>query len=261
MGFQTFILHHPSNLGEVPSSSKIWMFPKIGLGPQNGWWKSWKTLFFKGWFGGVQPTIFRNTHLFANPSEHSRAPNIPPSLEGAWGKHVDGTAGLMAATQKSWVFYNQLREVGSWNPIIYRVLYLNPRWLGMGFLNHQQFQKHPRWLGMGFLNHQQYVVARRLSIMEKVESLKFYLQKNPPFTASTWNLPFLEGFWRFWIWITPQNLAKTQSITQSGLRLSLRRWVSSKRQDGLVPLSDVFVFSTDLRKDGPQFWKDGFLHR
>ena len=32
-------------------------------------------------------------------------------------------------------------EVGSWNPIIYKVLhiYTSKRWLGMGFLNHQQY--------------------------------------------------------------------------------------------------------------------------
>ena len=35
------------------------MFPKVGI-PQNGWWKSWKTLFFNGWFGGFYPTIFGN---------------------------------------------------------------------------------------------------------------------------------------------------------------------------------------------------------
>ena len=32
-----------------------WMFPKIGVGPQNAWFISWKTRFFNGWFGG---TIF-----------------------------------------------------------------------------------------------------------------------------------------------------------------------------------------------------------
>ena len=30
-------------------------------------------------------------------------------------------------------------EVGSWNPIIYYGLLHHPRWLGMGFLNHQQY--------------------------------------------------------------------------------------------------------------------------
>ena len=29
----------------------IWVFPKIKV-PQNGWWKSWKTLWTNGWFGG-----------------------------------------------------------------------------------------------------------------------------------------------------------------------------------------------------------------
>ena len=29
-----------------------WVFPKIGVGPQNGWWKSWQTLWTNGWFGG-----------------------------------------------------------------------------------------------------------------------------------------------------------------------------------------------------------------
>ena len=31
----------------------IWMFPKIGVGPQNGWWKKWTTLFFNGMIWGV----------------------------------------------------------------------------------------------------------------------------------------------------------------------------------------------------------------
>ena len=34
----------------------IWVFPKIGV-PQNGWWKSWKTLLNMGWFRG-------KTHYF-----------------------------------------------------------------------------------------------------------------------------------------------------------------------------------------------------
>ena len=81
-----------------------------------------------------------------------------------------------------------------------------------------------------------------------------YLQENAPFTACTWNLPFFEGI--IWI-ITPQPFGTTKcrnntwlsrSITQSGLRFfRLRRWVSSKQQDGLVPLSDVFIFAAGLR--------------
>ena len=35
----------------------IWVFPKIGVGPQNGWWKQWKSLLIHGWFGG-------KTHYF-----------------------------------------------------------------------------------------------------------------------------------------------------------------------------------------------------
>ena len=33
-------------------------------------------------------------------------------------------------------------EVGSWNPIIYRVLAPSKRWLALGFLNHQQYWHH-----------------------------------------------------------------------------------------------------------------------
>ena len=33
----------------------------------------------------------------------------------------------------------QLRLVGSWNPIIYKVLAPSKRWLGIGFLNHQKY--------------------------------------------------------------------------------------------------------------------------
>ena len=43
---------------------RIWGFPKMVV-PQDGWWKSWKTLFFNGWFGG-------KTHYFRKP------PYIPP---------------------------------------------------------------------------------------------------------------------------------------------------------------------------------------
>ena len=41
----------------------IWVFPKMGL-PQNGWWKSWKTLCRNGWFWGFSTHYFRfNIHL------------------------------------------------------------------------------------------------------------------------------------------------------------------------------------------------------
>ena len=42
----------------------IWVFPKIVV-PENGWWKSWKTLLNMGWFG-VKTPIFGNTHLKKN---------------------------------------------------------------------------------------------------------------------------------------------------------------------------------------------------
>ena len=67
---------------------------------------------------------------------------------------------------------------GSWNPIIYK-----------------GFQKHPRWLGMGFLNHQQYVVAKRVSIMEKGESLKFW--NTPTIYKKIHLLPHLRGIYLF----------------------------------------------------------------
>ncbi len=54
--------------------------PKIGgFYPQNGWFISWKTLFFNGWFGGA--IIFGNTHIWVHnhtfwakttPSAHQR---------------------------------------------------------------------------------------------------------------------------------------------------------------------------------------------
>ena len=40
----------------------IWMFPKIEVGPQNGWWKEWKTLLTMDDLGG-KPIIFGNTHI------------------------------------------------------------------------------------------------------------------------------------------------------------------------------------------------------
>ena len=36
---------------------------------------------------------------------------------------------------RSWNPANSPVEVGSWNPILYRVLYVHPRWLAFGFLN------------------------------------------------------------------------------------------------------------------------------
>ena len=41
--------------------------PKIGVFPQNGWWKSWKTLLFNGWFGG-KPHYFR-FHIHISSTE------------------------------------------------------------------------------------------------------------------------------------------------------------------------------------------------
>ena len=53
-------LHH---IGEIISHQKfgkhIWVFPKKGgFYPQNGWWKSWKTLWTNGWFRGYETPYF-----------------------------------------------------------------------------------------------------------------------------------------------------------------------------------------------------------
>ena len=32
--------------------------------PQNGWWKSWKTLFFDGWFGGKTHYFWKHPHTY-----------------------------------------------------------------------------------------------------------------------------------------------------------------------------------------------------
>ena len=39
---------------------------KRGKTPQNGWWKSWKTLLIHGWFGGEKPLIFGNIHVIGS---------------------------------------------------------------------------------------------------------------------------------------------------------------------------------------------------
>ena len=43
-------------------SLNIWVFPKIGVGPQNGWFIMVPNPIKIGWFGGPTP-IFGNTHL------------------------------------------------------------------------------------------------------------------------------------------------------------------------------------------------------
>ena len=43
------------------SRYSIWGFPKIGVGPQNGWWKSWKTL-TNGWFWGISHHVRKHPH-------------------------------------------------------------------------------------------------------------------------------------------------------------------------------------------------------
>ena len=66
------------------------VFPKIGVGPQNGWWKSWKTL-LKWMIWGGKPTIFGNTQI-GPPSFDCGipgtlwAPNEPSEKTGpGWG--------------------------------------------------------------------------------------------------------------------------------------------------------------------------------
>ena len=46
------------------ASRNTWVFPKTGVGPQNGWWKSWKTLLKWDDLGG-QPHYFRK-HPYIN---------------------------------------------------------------------------------------------------------------------------------------------------------------------------------------------------
>ena len=55
-------IRNPKKLKMMKSC--IWMFPKIGGYPQNGWWKSWKSLLFNGWFGG------KTHHFWKHPYEH-----------------------------------------------------------------------------------------------------------------------------------------------------------------------------------------------
>ena len=55
--------------------------PNIGGFPQNGWWKSWKTLWTNGWFGG--------TTIFGNEGDQTDAATLPPTnmfvlKNGAW---------------------------------------------------------------------------------------------------------------------------------------------------------------------------------
>ena len=38
--------------------------PKIEVGPENGWWKPWKTLLKWGWFGGDFPQLFSETSIW-----------------------------------------------------------------------------------------------------------------------------------------------------------------------------------------------------
>ena len=59
------------------------------------------------------------------PNHHLSSGNRAVNLQGC---SVDGSEILRSPV-----------EVGSWNPIIYKVLETSQRWLGMGFLNHQQY--------------------------------------------------------------------------------------------------------------------------
>ena len=67
--------------------------------------------------------------LRANLRTHWDACPVGPPLEPALIKlHIDGN-------QQIW---RSPVEVDSWNPIIYGV-FIHPRWLALGFLNHQQY--------------------------------------------------------------------------------------------------------------------------
>ena len=48
--------------------------PLPALGPQNGWWKYWKTLFWNGGFGGT--IIFGNTHYSYNRLSYEKDPAL-----------------------------------------------------------------------------------------------------------------------------------------------------------------------------------------
>ena len=62
----------------------IWEFPKIGVGPQNGWFFSWKPLFFDGWFGRKKPHHFRlNTHIKLTSYGHGA-----PRCQAAYSKRL-----------------------------------------------------------------------------------------------------------------------------------------------------------------------------
>ena len=73
-----------------------WVFPKIGVGPQNGWFISWKTLFFDGWFGGFHhPYFWFNTQMFST--------NRHPAFASS-GKVVAGAPQFPASPHVAEVF-------------------------------------------------------------------------------------------------------------------------------------------------------------
>ena len=63
--------------GPGPAISKGYD-PKIGVFfPQNGWWKSWKPLFFNGWFGGKTHYFRKHPYLPKGVWIPSRIPQTP----------------------------------------------------------------------------------------------------------------------------------------------------------------------------------------
>ena len=90
---------------------------------------------------GDHPKISRNLEVCAQRAIISVVYNIP----GPVGK-------LFWRQSFFWWFRNPANspvEVGSWNPIFYDGFGIHPRWLGMGFLNHQQYSSDDRmfsWL-------------------------------------------------------------------------------------------------------------------
>ena len=77
---------------------------KKGVYPQNGWWKSWTTLFFSGWFGGKTP-LFSETSKSSLEIFHSKHlwpvfalwigwwRKVPP-----WGSEGNGDERILGST-------------------------------------------------------------------------------------------------------------------------------------------------------------------